>query len=138
MSTPAEIQELVRRFWGVLFNEGRLEEAENLVAVDFSWRGSLGTKSEGIAGFLDYAHAAARSIPDLRVDILELTSVGEQAASRLSLSGTHRGPLLGVAATGRRFAYDAAATYRCSGGKIVQAWVVGDTHDLFRQLTSPD
>lgn len=128
--------ELVAGFWEQLFNQRDLSAVASVVTDDLSWRGSLGTKSEGLDGFLDYAIAAQEAIPDLHIEANELIAAGDHVFARLTLSGTHNGTLLGVTETQRKFSYEAAAVHRCRGGRIEQVWVVGDTHALYRQLTS--
>jgi steroid delta-isomerase-like uncharacterized protein len=130
--------ELVTRFWERLFNQRDLSAVASVVTDDLSWRGSLGTRSEGLDGFLDYAHTAQEAIPDLHVDLDELVAAGDHVFARLTLTGSHGGTLLGVAATRRQFSYDAAAVHRCRDGRIESVWVVGDTHALYRQLTADD
>jgi len=72
-----------------------------------------------------------RTSPNLVVDLV----VGDdRAAGRLRYIGTHRGPLLGLAGTGRAFAYDGAAFFRAQGGLLVEAWVLGDLAGLRQQL----
>lgn len=130
--------ELVAGFWEQLFNQRDLSAVASVVTDDLSWRGSLGTKSEGLDGFLDYAIAAQEAIPDLHIEVNELIAAGDHVFARLTLTGSHGGTLLGVAATRRQFSYDAAAVHRCRDGRIESVWVVGDTHALYRQLTADD
>ncbi|MDQ3733584.1 MAG: ester cyclase [Actinomycetota bacterium] len=130
--------ELVTRFWERVFNQRDLSAVESIVTDDLSWRGSLGPKSRGLDGFFDYAHKARKAIPDLHVALDDVVAAGDHVFARLTLSGSHGGTLLGVPATGRRFSYEAAAVHRCRDGRIEEAWVVGDTHALYRQLTCDD
>lgn len=128
--------ELVTRFWEQVFNQRDLSAATSVVTDDLCWRGSLGTKSEGLHGFRDYAIAAQEAMLELHVDVDELIAAGDHIFAKLTLSGRHGGTLLGVPATRRKFSYEAAAVHRCRGGRIEQVWVVGDTHALYRQLTA--
>jgi predicted ester cyclase len=49
-------------------------------------------------------------------------------------SGTHRGTLLGIAATGRRFSYPGAAFFTVRDGLLAEVFVVGDLLALRTQL----
>jgi predicted ester cyclase len=50
-------------------------------------------------------------------------------------SGTHRGEVLGVAATGRRVRYEGIAWCRIEGGLIAEAIVMADREGLLRQIS---
>ena len=52
-------------------------------------------------------------------------------------TGTHRGPFLGVPATGRRVRTQEFAVYRVEAGRIAEVWVAADNHALLAQLTGP-
>jgi predicted ester cyclase len=49
-------------------------------------------------------------------------------------SGTHRGPFMGMPATGRSWDVPIHITYRVKGGKIVEHWMVIDTAIFMQQL----
>lgn len=54
---------IVRRFYEVVWNEWDRGAAADIVAADICFRGSLGTRAEGIDGFLRYVDAVARPSP---------------------------------------------------------------------------
>jgi predicted ester cyclase len=49
-------------------------------------------------------------------------------------SGTHRGPIVGVPATGRSCVVDQMVIFRIANGKIAEAWEVYDEAGMWRQL----
>ena len=51
-----------------------------------------------------------------------------------SMTMTHGGDYLGIAATGRSLTLRVMDFYRCAGGKIMENWVLLDYIDLFRQM----
>ena len=61
---------------------------------------------------------------------------GTQAAARLLYSGTHNGPLAGIAPTGARFSYAGAAFFKAHHGQLTSAWGLGDLGSLREQLGS--
>jgi predicted ester cyclase len=52
----------------------------------------------------------------------------------MTWTGTHRGKLGQVEPTGARVEYAGAAFFRLADGLIEEAWVVGDTQELWRAL----
>src|SRR5688572_13853506 len=66
------IEQRVRRFYDELWNEWRFDLADDLLSDDVRFRGSLGTETEGRAGFLEYARRVRTAFPDFhnRIDDL--------------------------------------------------------------------
>jgi predicted ester cyclase len=54
--------------------------------------------------------------------------------TRMTWSGTHEGELRRIAATGKRVSYEGAGFFTVAAGLITEAWIVGDTHKLWRAL----
>jgi steroid delta-isomerase-like uncharacterized protein len=125
---------LVRRFYDEFWNEWRLELAAELLAEDIRFRGSFGTMLEGRAAVLEYAGATRAAFPDWHNRVDELWSAGDRVVARLTWSGTHTGPFRGVQATGNRVSYTGVALFRIADGRIAEAWIVGDTQELWRSL----
>jgi SnoaL-like polyketide cyclase len=59
-----------------------------------------------------------RGSPDFTNEIVDLLIDDERAAARMRYTGTHRGPLLGLAATGRAFTCDGAAFFQGRSGLL--------------------
>jgi len=125
---------LIRRFYDELWNEWNLAVADKVLGPDVRFRGSLGASHVGIDAFKDYFEQVRRAFPDLHAQIDELIVAGEVIVARLTWSATHAGELFGIAATGRRWSYVGAAIFHLHAGKIQDAWIVGDTQELWRAL----
>ena len=126
--------DLVRRFYDELWNRWALEVADEILAPDVRFRGTLGTSLVGIDAFKGYVAAVRAAFPDWHNRIDELIEADDAVVARLTFTGTHAGELLGVAATGRRVSYVGAAIFHLAGGRIADAWIVGDTQELWRAL----
>jgi steroid delta-isomerase-like uncharacterized protein len=108
--------------------------AHEIVAPDIRFRGSLGTTVEGLDAFLRYVEQIRAAFPDWHNQIDELIAADHRVVARLTWTGTHRGELFGVPPSGRTVSYVGAAFFRLHQGKINEAWVVGDTQELWRSL----
>lgn len=64
----------------------------------------------------------------------ELLVAEDSVVARLTYRGTHRGPLFGIAATGKVVSYPRMAWFRFADGRIAAARIVGDTGRLLRDL----
>jgi steroid delta-isomerase-like uncharacterized protein len=127
---------VVRRFYGELWNRWRLELAEEILAESLRFRGSLGSVCEGRDEFRRYAETLRAAFPDWHNRIDEVVSDDDRVVTRMTWSGTHLGPLDGVEPSGALVEYAGAAFFRLDGGRIEEAWVVGDTAALWEQIRS--
>jgi len=84
-------------------------------------------QKQRIAGF----HAA---MPDLDFLIEDLFAEGDRVVFRVKISGTHTGPFMGVAPTGKPLIVTAIDIARLENGKIVDHWGQMDMAGLMRQL----
>lgn len=85
-----------------------------------------------------HARAAAllTAFPDLRLERVALVIDGERHADRWVLSGTHRGPLLGLEPTGRRVRIEGATFTRLGAdGLVVEDIHFTDVAGLLAQLS---
>lgn len=74
------------------------------------------------------------AFPDLRFTIEELVAEGEVVAGRLTMSGTHEGPLMGMPPTGRSVRQNHMHFVRFREGKAVEHWGVRDDVGMMRQM----
>jgi|SRR5215218_59592 len=125
---------IVARFYDELWNQWRLSVADEILAEDIRFRGSLGSIAHGRAAFKAYVARVRTAFPDWHNQVDEMFSAGDRVAARLTWSGTHRGPLGGLAPTGRSVSYVGAAFFRVAAAEITDAWIVGDTQELWRAL----
>jgi steroid delta-isomerase-like uncharacterized protein len=124
----------IERFYHDLWNRWDLAVADELVAADLRFRGSLGAMIAGREGFKAYVLAVRAAFPDWHNQIDELFACDDRVVARLTWTGTHLGPLHDMAPTGKRVEYVGAALFRLVDGRIVEAWVVGDTQQFWRAL----
>jgi predicted ester cyclase len=59
---------------------------------------------------------------------------GDKVANYWTISGTHRGELMGVPATGKRIETYGMSLVRIEGGKAVEIWSASDQLGLMRTL----
>jgi steroid delta-isomerase-like uncharacterized protein len=136
--SDAANEAVVRRFYEELWNKWRVDVAAEIVAVDVRFRGSLGSDLIGSEQLLEYVERVRSAFPDWHNRIDEIISSGNRVVTRMTWTGTHRGPLGEVAPTGAHVEYCGAALFRLADGLIEEAWVVGDTQELWRALGKLD
>ena len=134
MSTTEENKARFRRVYEDLFNGGNLDVAEELVASDFFNHEAPHGMARGPRGTRGLANMLRTAFPDLHFEIEELIAEGDTVAGRLSMSGTHEGPLMGVPPTGRSMRQDHMHFVRFRDGKAVEHWGVRDDLSMMQQL----
>lgn len=125
---------VIRRFYEELWNEWQRDVAAEIVGADIRFRGSLGTKLTGREQFVRYVETVRSAFPEGHNRIDEILAIDDRVITRMTWSGTHRGRLGESEPTGARVEYCGAAFFRLADGAIEEAWVVGDTHALWRAL----
>lgn len=123
---------LVRRYLDEAWNHGNLDIIDELMApgyVRYTPTAQLDREGQKqrIAGF-------RRAFPDLHVDVDRILAEGDHVAVRMITHGTHQGPLLGVAPTGKHVTISATDIVRVDHGKVVEHWGNLDELGLLQQL----
>jgi predicted ester cyclase len=128
-------RKIVERFYHELWNAWDLSVADEILAEDVRFRGTLGSTLEGREAFRGYVETVRQAFPDWHNRTDEAIScAADRVVTRMTWNGTHEGRLMDIEPTGARVQYVGAAIFRLSEGRIVEAWVVGDTQELWRAL----
>ena len=115
-----ENEAVFRRFYEVLWNEGDLAVADELLSEDFVNR-ELGDEPPPHRELYKQGVLQTRSAyPDWWLVIEELVAEGDRVTARWRAGGTHTGELEGVAPTGKREEFVGTTTVRVVDGKIVE------------------
>lgn len=63
------------------------------------------------------------AMPDIHVTIEDLAGEGDRVFGRFTTRGTHTGPLMGIAPTGRPVTVYEWVCHRFADGKVVESWI---------------
>ena len=91
----------------------------------------------GLAGAQQLLASYFRAFPDLHLAIDTLLALDGELLARLTATGTHTGPFLGIAPTGQRVSVCAFEAWRPRDGRCAEHWLQLDTGALLRQLGLP-
>jgi steroid delta-isomerase-like uncharacterized protein len=133
MSTEAN-KAIIRRHFDEIWNQGRLEVADEIVAPAYHSHFPLPGQPPGIAGFKYAVRLLRTSFPDLHLTIDDLIAEGDIVVARLTARGTHQAPFRGIAPTGQPVRWTGIRMFRIAEGKIVEHWANWDDLGLLRQL----
>ncbi len=132
--TEAENKARFRRTYEELLNRGELSVADELIAPDFVNHEAPPGKDRGPESMRGLATMLRTAFPDLHFTIEDLVAEGDTVAGRLTMSGTHEGPLMEMAPTGRSVRQDHMHIVRFRDGKALEHWGVRDDLSMMQQL----
>jgi serine phosphatase RsbU (regulator of sigma subunit) len=113
---------LVHRFL-MAHARGDLDALEEMLAPEFVDHSLLPGQIPGREGYLHSAAEQHAALSNMRYIIEYQATDGEMVISRLTMRATHdRGPLFGVAPTGKEWTTPIIVINRVSGGKIAEEW----------------
>jgi predicted ester cyclase len=122
------------RTYDELLNQGNLAVADEVIAPDFVNHEAPPGHSQGPESMRALAGMLRTAFPDLHFTIEELIAEGDLVAGRVTMRGTHQGPYMGMAPTGRRVEQAHMHFVRFQDGKAFEHWGVRDDVGLLRQL----
>ena len=134
LSAPAENEEVARAMVSAVWNRGRRDRLEQLLGDGFVLFLDSEADRHGAEAYWEFVSTYRAAFPDLELTIEDTVSQGDKIVLRLTLRGTHEGPLLGVEPTGRAVAVDRLVVYHRDDGRITETGIVEDTLGLLRQL----
>lgn len=129
-----ENQAIVRRYCDEVVNEGNVAILDELWAKDLINHGLAPGLVQGVEGVRQLLTRYHTAFPDLKFTIEDMITEDDKVAIRLTMTGTHKGELLGIAPSGNRVDVMTIAIYRFDGGKIVETWGVRDNLKLMQQI----
>jgi steroid delta-isomerase-like uncharacterized protein len=89
----------------------------------------------GHEGARQFFQLYVTAFPDLHLDIEQILPAGDShVVARWRSTGTHRGPLADIPATGKKVSNHGCTVMELRNGKIGHAWVYFDNAHLLRQL----
>jgi steroid delta-isomerase-like uncharacterized protein len=129
-----ELRAITHRFYSEVFNQGKLELIDELVADDFVEHEALPgmpTDREAPRVFIGMMREA---FPDLNATVEDMVVEGNTVAVRSRMSGTHKGEFMGIPPTGNKFDIEAMDVIRYRNGKVCAHWGVTDSMTMMQQL----
>jgi steroid delta-isomerase-like uncharacterized protein len=81
-----------------------------------------------------YFQDAFDALPDWNMEVVTIAAQGDDVFVHWHLTGTHTGPILGIAPTGKALAIDGMDHFVLRDGKVVSNFVVFDQMQYARQI----
>ena len=132
--TAGDIEKLLERYVTEVWDKGNPEAVALFAAEDFRRHGRPGAEPLGVADQIERLKAFRSAFPDITIEVDDVVTSDNQIAFRSTMTGTHRGELMGIPPTGRQVRVQLVDMIRVEGGKFVEQWGGPDMLDLLRQL----
>jgi predicted ester cyclase len=75
-----------------------------------------------------------RAFPDYQCNVEDLVAAADEVVARLTVSGAHRGEMLGLAPTGKRIRTSGIEVFRFASGTMAAYWATCDARGWLRQI----
>jgi predicted ester cyclase len=133
MSTAAEANKAtIRAFFEEVWNQGNEEAIDRFIAENAA--GNDPDFGVGREGFKRQWRQWQEGFSDLRFTIEEIVAEGDTVVARWTLTGTHDGPFLGLAPTGRAIRVAGMSLDHLQDGILVSGFDGWDNLGLRQQL----
>jgi len=125
---------VVRRFFEEAWNKGNLAVLEETYAADVVSHNSAPGLPAGIEGAKLFLGMYLAAFPDTQMEIEDQVAEGDKVVTRWAASGTHKGELMGIPASGKPVKVTGITIDRLESGKIVEEWGTFDQLGMLQQI----
>ena len=124
----------IRRLYD-LINAGDIDGFGRQVAESFVEHAEVPGIPPTKAGVVQYFRLLIAAFPDFQLVVEDVIASGDKAVARLRVTGTHKGPFMGMPATGKPVAVNLIDITRFGDdGLAREHWGVADQLALMQQL----
>jgi len=132
MSTKTNVAAQER--FGAAVNSGDLDALDDLVAADAVDHDPAPDQEPGPSGYKAMFGELRTAFPDLHIEVDHLTATDDDVAIAYTVTGHHRGPLMGHGPTGKSVRIRGVQVGRFADGKLVERWGSSDQLGMMDQL----
>ena len=125
----------ISRIYEEVFNMGKLEQADTLIATEYIDHNPIGLGGKsGREGFKQTVRALRFAFPDLRFSVEQMIVNGDQVVTRTTMRGTHKNSFMGVDPTGKQVTVSGFDIFRIADGVVAERWGTLDGLTLMQQM----
>ena len=126
----------VHRRWADAENEHDLSHHEDFIHEDLELHLPGGEVVGGIAAYRALLQAQFAGLDGFHSTIHDRIVTDDRVVCRWRTSGTHRGDLFGMAATGKHLEFDGVSVWEFHNGKARRGFAYPDVASILAQLAS--
>jgi steroid delta-isomerase-like uncharacterized protein len=125
---------LMRAWFEEVWNQGREETIDRLLAADGLAHGLPGGPMRGPDAFRAHFRMFRGAFPDIHVAVERTITEGEFVVAHCRVTGTHQGDTLGFPPTGRHIDFQGVTIVRTVDGQFREGWNFFDFLTMYQQL----
>ena len=103
-------------------------------ATNFIYHRGIGDETHGLKDFKQSMSGLFNGFPDIHFATDEIITEGNKQATRMTITGTHKGEFMGIAPTNKKIKMMVLHIDSFAGGKCVESWERFDTLGMMQQL----
>lgn len=135
VSSTTENEAMVAKYFGDLMSGGKMQLIDEMFADNFLFHiPTLPEPMKGKEGMHTFVSRLRTGFPDICFTVERQIAEGDKVAARWFIEGTHRGPFLGMPATGNHIKDQGVDIFIFADGKISEIWVNENDLGLMKQL----
>lgn len=134
MSKETNLQTLAK--FAEAVNTGQFDLFEETVSIENIDHDPARGQVPGPEGYRVFFEGLRAAFPDLSVALDTLVADEDSIAIAYTLTGTQKGPFMGIAPTGRRMKSRGMQISKFKDGRMVERWGSSDELGMLRQLGS--
>jgi len=119
------------------WNKGKaaaMKAIDETCATNILWHDANGEDVRGLKDFKKSMDEFFNAFPDNHMTISDMIAEGDKVATIYTITGTHKGELMGIPPTNKKITLLAIEVDRIVGGKFVEGWIRFDTMGIMQQL----
>ena len=116
----------VRSFLQTVLNEHQSQRAASFMNSNVQWSGGTVGTIKGRSNVAGLFAGVVAALPNAHASVKDIFDQGDQVLVRLVVSGTQKGAILGIPASGRNIHWDALDVFILKDGKISAIWAGDD------------
>jgi steroid delta-isomerase-like uncharacterized protein len=125
---------IVRRIYDEVWGKGQTALLSEFYTRDICDHLPMPGQPRGVEGVRWFTEMMRQAIPDMRVTLNRVIGEGDLVADYWTATGTHKGEMMGMPATNKKFTISGSTLARFTGGKISEMWALGDNLGMMQQL----
>jgi predicted ester cyclase len=127
---------IVRRAFEEVWNQGNLDILGEIFSASFVSHHPRNRDEDihGIDAYKNWVLKIRGVCPDLKLDVVNLFSEGNEVMSHLKGQVTYRGRVGNLDPTGKQITSTVTAIIRLADNKIAECWIIADSLGIMQQV----
>lgn len=133
-STLGANKAVYRRFIDEVFNAGRIEMLDEILAPEYVFHDAPEGGPTGAEAVKNSVTMFRKALGDFKITIEDIIAEGDKCSIRSTMRGVHQAELFGIPATGNKVEVSGLTMVTVRDGQIVESWVKNDVGTMMKQL----